>query len=215
MQVATHATTKAMERPLRRVPVQGRSVARVARMLDACAELVDEVGCDGLTTTMLAERARVAIGSVYQFFPDKQAVIRALILRNLEDYLGRLSNRLAQNVCVDWQEIIDAAIDEYVGMHRDVPGFRTVRVGRSGERGLGEEPDSCGVIAERLLAVLAERFGYLEDPSLVFSVTVAVEVFDALVTMAFRRDSKGDPAILSECGVVTREYLAKRLPLVS
>ena len=43
--------------PLRRVPVQGRSVARVARMLDACADLVDEVGYDGLTTTMLAERA--------------------------------------------------------------------------------------------------------------------------------------------------------------
>src|SRR3954468_24548283 len=46
--------------PLRRVPVQGRSVARVARMLDACAELVDEMGYEALTTTLLAERAGVA-----------------------------------------------------------------------------------------------------------------------------------------------------------
>jgi len=64
--------------PLRRVPVQGRSVARVQRMLDACAELVDEVGYEGLTTTLLAERAEVAIGSVYQFFPDKRAIVQAL-----------------------------------------------------------------------------------------------------------------------------------------
>src|SRR4029450_9420731 len=67
--------------PLRRVPVQGRSVARVQRMLDACAELVDEVGYEGLTTTLLAERAEVAIGSVYQFFPDKRALVHALALR--------------------------------------------------------------------------------------------------------------------------------------
>ena len=83
-------------RPLRRVPVQGRSVARVQRMLDACAELVDEVGYEGLTTTLLAERAEVAIGSVYQFFPDKRAVVQALTLRNLEAYLGRLSKRFAE-----------------------------------------------------------------------------------------------------------------------
>src|ERR1700754_3103109 len=81
--------------PLRRVPVQGRSVARVQRMLDACAEIVDEVGYEGLTTTLLAERAEVAIGSVYQFFPDKRAIVQALTLRNMEAYLERLANSWA------------------------------------------------------------------------------------------------------------------------
>ena len=81
--------------PLRRVPVQGRSVARVQRMLDACAELVDEVGYEGLTTTLLAERAEVAIGSVYQFFPDKRAIVQALAMRNMDAYLQSLSARFA------------------------------------------------------------------------------------------------------------------------
>ena len=81
--------------PLRRVPVQGRSVARVQRMLDACAELVDEVGYEGLTTTLLAERAEVAIGSVYQFFPDKRAIVQALAMRNMDAYLQLLSARFA------------------------------------------------------------------------------------------------------------------------
>ena len=50
-------------------------------MLDACADLLDEVGYDALSTTRIAERAGVAIGSVYQFFPDKRAVIQAVTRR--------------------------------------------------------------------------------------------------------------------------------------
>ncbi|HEY8481182.1 MAG TPA: TetR family transcriptional regulator, partial [Spirillospora sp.] len=52
--------------PLRRRPAQRRSAERVQRMLDACAEILDEDGYDGLTTTRIAQRADVAIGSVYQ-----------------------------------------------------------------------------------------------------------------------------------------------------
>src|SRR5436309_13061753 len=119
-------TTQASTNPLRRVPVQGRSVARVARMLDACAELVDEVGYDALTTTLLAERAGVAIGSVYQFFPDKRAIVQALTLRNLEAYLDRLAERIAEARFAHWWDAVDAAIDEYIAMHRTTPGFRTL-----------------------------------------------------------------------------------------
>src|ERR1700754_2946019 len=115
--------------PLRRVPVQGRSVSRVQRILDACAEIVDEVGYEGLTTTLLAERAGVAIGSVYQFFPDKRAIVQALTMRSLESYLNRLAARLAEADFHDWWDAVDAAIDEYIAMHRTVPGFRTLHFG--------------------------------------------------------------------------------------
>src|SRR5256885_506735 len=119
-------TTQASTNPLRRVPVQGRSVARVQRMLDACAELVDEIGYEALTTTLLAERAGVAIGSVYQFFPDKRAIVQALALRNLEAYLAKLSARSEAVEFQHWWDVVDAAIDEYIAMHRTMPGFRTL-----------------------------------------------------------------------------------------
>ncbi|MEV4649233.1 TetR family transcriptional regulator, partial [Saccharopolyspora sp. NPDC049357] len=48
--------------PLRRKPVQQRSAQRVEKMLAATAGLIDEVGYDGLTTTLIAERAGVAVG---------------------------------------------------------------------------------------------------------------------------------------------------------
>ncbi|MGH3625293.1 MAG: TetR/AcrR family transcriptional regulator, partial [Sciscionella sp.] len=41
--------------PLRRRPVQQRSTQRVERMLNACADLIDELGYDGVTTTLIAE----------------------------------------------------------------------------------------------------------------------------------------------------------------
>src|SRR5262252_804508 len=99
--VVTHVNP-ASTGPLRRVPVQGRSLARVGRMLDACAELMDEIGYDGLTTTLLAERAGVAIGSVYQFFPDKRAIVLALAQRNIEAYLERITARFAADRFGHW-----------------------------------------------------------------------------------------------------------------
>src|SRR5262245_52382357 len=93
--------------PLRRVPVQGRSLARVNRMLEACAGLVDEIGYDGLTTTLLAERAGVAIGSVYQFFPDKRAIVQALTLRNVDAYIARVIARIADGTPMAWADAVD------------------------------------------------------------------------------------------------------------
>src|ERR1051325_4535414 len=79
--------------PLRRQPVQQRSAKRVERMLEACASLIEEVGYDGVTTTLIAERAGVAVGSLYQFFPDKRAVVRELTRRNLERFLHMVGER--------------------------------------------------------------------------------------------------------------------------
>jgi AcrR family transcriptional regulator len=206
--VATQTVAGAGSKPLRRVPVQGRSVARVARMLDACAELVDDVGYDGLTTTLLAERAGVAIGSVYQFFPDKRAIVQALTLRNLEAYLARLGNRLAEARFEHWWDAVDAAIDEYIAMHRTVPGFRTLHFGDVVDiHLLDEDRDNNAVIVSHLSALLVQRFGLSAGDRFEFALAIAVEAADALIKMAFRRDPDGDPAVLDEAKALIREYL--------
>jgi AcrR family transcriptional regulator len=208
-------TMEASSRPLRRVPVQGRSVARVQRMLDACAELVDEIGYETLTTTLLAERAGVAIGSVYQFFPDKRAIVQALTLRNLEAYLSRLSARSAAVEFAHWWDVVDAAIDEYIAMHRDVPGFRTLHFGDVVDvHLLDAERDNNTIIAEQLAALLVEQFGAVAGPRLDFALAIAVEAGDALIKLAFRRDPEGDPAVLAEAKALIREYLQRHVNTV-
>jgi AcrR family transcriptional regulator len=193
------------------VPVQGRSVARVNRMLDACAQLVDEVGYDGLTTTLLAERAGVAFGSVYQFFPDKRAIVQALTLRNLEAYLQRLSARLQQEKSSHWWGAVDAAIDEYIAMHRTTPGFRTLHFGDVVDvHLLDDERDNNAVIAARIAALLHERYE-LTGERTEFALGIAVEAADALIKMAFRRAPNGDLAVLDEARSLIKEYLHKHV----
>lgn len=198
--------------PLRRVPVQGRSVARVQRMLDACADLVDEIGYEGLTTTLLAERAEVAIGSVYQFFPDKRAIVQALALRNMDAYLQRLSARFTNEVFAHWWDGVDAAIDEYIAMHRAVPGFRTLHFGDVVDvHLLDEEQDNNAVIADRLADLLVERFMLGDRVRLKFALQIAVEASDALIKLAFRRAQHGDESVLVEAKALIREYLHRHV----
>jgi AcrR family transcriptional regulator len=201
--------------PLRRVPVQGRSVARVARMLDACAELVDEIGYEALTTTLLAERAGVAIGSIYQFFPDKRAVVQALTLRNLEAYLARLTERFAESDFENWWSGVDSAIEEYIAMHRDVPGFRTLHFGDVVDvHLLDEEKDNNQIIANALTALMRDTFGIDGSPEggdIGFAITIAVEIADALIKLGFRRDPAGDTRILTEAKSLIHEYLQRHV----
>ena len=69
---------------LRRQPQQQRSQKRVEKILDAAAILFDEVGFEATTTHAIADSADTAVGSLYQFFPDKLAIFNALELRHVE-----------------------------------------------------------------------------------------------------------------------------------
>src|SRR2546423_15609817 len=98
-------------------------------MLNASARLIDEVGYDALTTTLIAKRAGVAVGSLYQFFPDKRAVVQALTQRNLDRFMERIGERLANQDPGHWWDVVDSVLDIYLDMHRSVPGFSKIHFG--------------------------------------------------------------------------------------
>jgi AcrR family transcriptional regulator len=62
----------------RRAPQQERGERRVAQLLNAAASLLAEVGYDAATMTEIADRAKASIGTVYQYFPNKPAIVLAL-----------------------------------------------------------------------------------------------------------------------------------------
>jgi AcrR family transcriptional regulator len=62
----------------RRIPQQERGERRVAQLLDAAADVIAEDGYEAATMTKIAERAGASIGAVYQYFLNKEAVVRAL-----------------------------------------------------------------------------------------------------------------------------------------
>ncbi|MFP5450351.1 MAG: TetR/AcrR family transcriptional regulator, partial [Thermoleophilia bacterium] len=90
-------TLLAASAPIRNEPVQARSTARLAALLDSAAAVIDEIGYERLTTAMVADRAGASIGTVYRYFPDRIAVLQALAARNSERLLERLVGELASD----------------------------------------------------------------------------------------------------------------------
>lgn len=70
--------------PVAKAPKRARGVQRVADLLDAGAALFAEQGYDATTMTQIALRAGASIGSLYQFFPSKEALAEALFGRYVE-----------------------------------------------------------------------------------------------------------------------------------
>ncbi|MBB2908999.1 AcrR family transcriptional regulator [Streptosporangium becharense] len=200
------------ETPLRRRPTQRRSARRVERMLDACADLLDEVGYDALSTTRIAERAGVAIGSIYQFFPDKRAIAQAVTRRHVEEFVSRIGRRFISEEYGGWWDAVDAIIDEYVEMHRTVPGFRSMHFGDVVDLNLLDAvSDNHAVIAGRLRGLLLQEYGFTDSEDLDLAVLIAVEAGDAVLKLAFRRDPNGAPEIVSEAKRLIRGYLSRQL----
>ncbi|MFB8765566.1 TetR/AcrR family transcriptional regulator [Nocardiopsis alba] len=185
-------------------------MVRVQRMLDCCAELLDEVGYDNLSTTRIAERAGVAIGSVYQFFPDKKAITQALGLRFLDQFGTRVTERLADVSFTHWTVAVDAIIDEYIDMHRNVPGFRSLHFGDIvDQRLLNGGSDNNRVISERLRKIIVSSAGISDDEGLDRAIHVSVEAADAVLKLAFRGNPEGEPDLIHEAKRLVSGYLAQ------
>ncbi|GAA3642315.1 TetR family transcriptional regulator [Streptomyces iranensis] len=221
--------------PLRRHPVQRRSAERLGRILDACAELLDEISYEELSTRAVAERANVPIGSVYRFFSNKRAMAEALAHRNLDEYAERITRRLAASDAASasasgsasvsasgsgpdggggWREAMDVVVDEYLAMKRGAPGFALIEFGHPvPATAPPEQPNH--LVADRLRTLLADRLRTGGDEAteerLRVAFLLAVETADALLRLAFRMDPEGDPAIVAETKELLRAYLARVL----
>ncbi len=76
----------------RKRPVQARSRALVERILDAAARIFETRGYRDTTTNHVAELAGVSIGSLYQYFPNKDALLVGLAERHLDEAVPRLAD---------------------------------------------------------------------------------------------------------------------------
>ena len=92
----------------RKRPRQERSRQTVEAILDAAAEVFEAHGLDGGTTERIVERAGVSVGSMYQYFPNKRALLAALAERSLSDA------RRHQDAFLAHMESADPPLDEAV-----------------------------------------------------------------------------------------------------
>ena len=116
--------TKTDQLTPRRKPSQERSRDRVERILDATAELLVDTPIDKITTAAIAETAGVPIGSVYQYFPNKLAVLAELARRVMEQVDVKTASLITEDFGVlPWDQAIDRAIDATMEGYAGQPGY--------------------------------------------------------------------------------------------
>ena len=137
------STASNVAAPQPRAPQQRRGHDRVANLLAAAAELFVEKGFDATTMTEIAARAGAAIGTLYLFFPTKQAMAQAILAAQAEELSWQIDALREQSDGMHAATIADqlfALLDEFMAAHPvysallDLPGddeWRSaVRAGR-------------------------------------------------------------------------------------
>lgn len=97
----------------RKIPQQQRSAVTVAAILEATARILETEGPDALTTNAAAERAGVSIGSLYQYFPNKTALLVELVRSERRSLLERLE-RIPEWPAQDLQALVRALVEAAV-----------------------------------------------------------------------------------------------------
>ena len=115
------------EPQMRRAPSQKRSRERVDAILATATDMIAKAGSDALRMSELAQRTGISIGSLYQYFPDKSAVVRALAERNNEESRACIAEGLAAAASMEaLAGAFASLVDTYYGMFLAEPVIRDI-----------------------------------------------------------------------------------------
>lgn len=123
----------------RKAPRQARARVTVEALLDATARVLRESGYDGLTTNKVAVAAGVSVGSLYQYFPGKDALVIALLLRHAEHQHGAFQRALLHVADAPIPAVIDAVLEVLAAQQDSDPELAFIlmnqlpRVGEMGQ----------------------------------------------------------------------------------
>ncbi|WP_166869284.1 MULTISPECIES: TetR/AcrR family transcriptional regulator [unclassified Salinibacterium] len=197
---------------IRNEPMQARSTARLAALLDAAAAVVADIGYERLTTAMVAEGAGASIGTVYRYFPDRIAVLQSLAARNEDRITAKALEVIDDPAHTDWKSALAASLDVFIEFHRVEPGFTSLRLGDVVDLRPAEGEPRNSVMADNLYSALVARFDLADTAEMRAGFEAAFIAADALVTRAFARDPQGDEARLATAKAAAAAIMSAVLP---
>lgn len=186
-------------KPRRRVPAQDRSVELVRRLLDATAQVLTEVGVEKASTNKIAKRAEVAVGSIYQYFPNKEALIDALVQDRMQQ-LGHLARtRMSALDSATFPDAAEAMVRAVIDFLRHEPGLVPILVSHAmlaSDRGVaGQLRTEAEALGRTFLEQLDHRAVADLDVAVFISTNVA-GLFGALLASASIDDDYRERAIV-------------------
>lgn len=197
---------------IRKAARQQRSRETVEVILEAAARILAAEGFEGATTNAIAQRAGVSIGSLYQYFPNKAALVRALNERHTGEVLTLFQQRFALVADAPLPEAIRALVAGFVEAHRVNPALHRVLVAEEARVNARLETRRVeGEVAALIRAFLEARRADLRDVDPSLAAFLLVQALEAITHGAVmdRPDLLGDP-LVDEATKLLLGYLAPR-----
>lgn len=198
---------------MRRSPRQARGRLRVVQILDAAEALFGEVGYEAATTNQIAAQAGVPIGSLYQFFPNKEAIVGAVAARYQEAAGVALDAGLGpEAAALPPAALAERLLATMVTFGRERMGFTRLVLQTGASPHLAAAAVGImDVATRRLEAILAARSPALAAAERPMAARIAMTAVMALLALATAEKPRGEEhikAIIAEAGRLLAAYLA-------
>lgn len=189
---------------MRKRPKQVRSRALVEALVEATARVLAEEGRARLTTNRVAEVAGVSVGSLYQYFADKEALVAEVGRRYAEAFGARLARFGARVVRLPLREAVIEAVALLVEIHAEDPHLHN-ELGAE----LPEEDRSPAVAM--VARYLEEHAAEIRRPDPLLAARIAMQTGEALVHETALRTPEllHDPAFVAEIADLLVRYLVR------
>ena len=194
----------------RKRPRQERSKATVETILAATARVLVKKGFDGLTTNAVAEAAGVSIGSLYQYFPSKEALVAALIEQHIEQMNAAILNELTRVAQLPMAQAVRAVIELTIRAHSIEPELHRVlteqvpRVGRLAR--LAEADAICRRMVAGILAARRDELAISDPDTAAFVLVHSIEAITHRAAL-FSPERLRDPRLIDEAVAMVTRYL--------
>lgn len=194
------------EAPIAKAPTRARGVQRVAELLDAGAALFAGKGYDATTMTEIAQRAGASIGSLYQFFPSKEALAEALFSRYVErvtsmmEEFGKRAPGMSPLRLAD--RLVDLMLD--VRSDRDAAAALSGAVASIIER----RKPLRGAFRRQIAAILRAANSRLSEKSAAEAAALIAHVLKLVPTLA-KEEEDGGQALVAQVRKMLAGYMER------
>ena len=192
---------------------QQRGLQRQAEILKAAGLVFDAVGYGDTTTNAIAAKAGISPGSLYQFFPNKEAIANALAQRYTQE-LHELwdSSITLEMIALPLDTLVDVLIDSMLTFNEDRPGFSTLFFGEDTSpqlAAMGHELHD-GIIA-RFARLVGARNPNLPPKRQTLIANVMMRLYKAFIPQMVDLSNGEHQQMITEMKIVLRGYLAYHL----
>ena len=180
----------------------------MAAMLDAAAAEFVQAGFDAATMTAIAERSGSSIGALYQYFPNKLALARALRERYGEDMAQRWSDLTGDAARLSLTVLVDRIFDLMIGFFDEHPAYFTLL---NATLGYQRNADSRQRLRAQFGAVLREKKPELGEEEALRTASVALQIVKGLNPLYAQASAAERRELVAEFKLALQAYLKIRL----